>query len=76
MIRVISVNSERVQLLPDAVAENPELNIFCADSMTLIVGPNGSGKLVFYGAQLNRYSRKIHFPFKPILIFRKPKLFT
>lgn len=47
MIRVIGVNSERVQLLPDCVAENPELNIFSADSMTLIVGPNGSGKTSF-----------------------------
>lgn len=50
MIRVIGVNSERVQLLPDFVAANPELNIFSADSMTLIVGPNGSGKTSFLRA--------------------------
>jgi len=44
MIRVINVDSERVQLLPDTVADDAGLNIFAADSMTLIVGPNGSGK--------------------------------
>lgn len=61
MIRVISVNSERVQLLPDPVAANPELNIFSADSMTLVVGPNGSGKTSFLRSAVKAIFEKDSF---------------
>jgi energy-coupling factor transporter ATP-binding protein EcfA2 len=44
MIRAIRIDDQVIDLVPAVVVENPELNLFAADSMTLVVGPNGSGK--------------------------------
>jgi energy-coupling factor transporter ATP-binding protein EcfA2 len=44
MIRFIRLNDEEISLVPQEVIADPTLNLFAADSMTLIVGPNGAGK--------------------------------
>ncbi|MBB3121413.1 AAA family ATPase [Pseudoduganella violacea] len=44
MINSIQTKFGELQLVPPAVLKDPGLNIYAADSMTLIVGPNGSGK--------------------------------
>ena len=44
MIRSFRYGNEVISLFPDNVFNNADLNIFAANSMTLLVGPNGSGK--------------------------------
>lgn len=44
MIRTIRVHDESMELVPSAIQADPGLNLFAADSMTLVVGPNGAGK--------------------------------
>lgn len=44
MIRSFALDGRLFSLVPDAVQKDKSLNIFSADSMTLLVGPNGSGK--------------------------------
>ncbi|WP_256080457.1 hypothetical protein [Massilia sp. YIM B04103] len=44
MINSIHTKFGELQLVPPAVLQDASLNIYEADSMTLIVGPNGSGK--------------------------------
>jgi len=47
MIRAFRYGDTTISLIPDIVLNNKHLNIFAADSMTLLVGPNGSGKTKF-----------------------------
>lgn len=44
MIRSFVLDDRLLSLVPKEVQADPSLNIFSADSMTLLVGPNGSGK--------------------------------
>lgn len=44
MIQTVQTSAGPIQLIPQAVLEQPTLNIFDATSMTLVVGPNGAGK--------------------------------
>lgn len=44
MLNSIQTKSARIQLVPEQVRKNPSLQIFSADSMSLVIGPNGSGK--------------------------------
>jgi predicted ATP-binding protein involved in virulence len=44
MIKSFALADVPFSLIPAAVLQDPSLNIFAADSMTLFVGPNGSGK--------------------------------
>ncbi|UMR29596.1 ATP-binding protein [Massilia sp. MB5] len=44
MINSIYTKYGELQLVPPAVLQDASLNIYEADSMTLIVGPNGAGK--------------------------------
>jgi energy-coupling factor transporter ATP-binding protein EcfA2 len=44
MIQIVQTSAGPIQLIPQAVLEQPDLNIFKARSMTLVVGPNGAGK--------------------------------
>lgn len=44
MIRSFVLDDRLLSLVPKEVQANQSLNLFSADSMTLIVGPNGSGK--------------------------------
>ncbi|WP_158621253.1 AAA family ATPase [Dyella dinghuensis] len=44
MIQFIRLNDQEISLVPQEVIADPTLNLFAADSMTLIVGPNGAGK--------------------------------
>ena len=44
MIRSFVLDDRLLSLVPKEVQTNPSLNLFSADSMTLLVGPNGSGK--------------------------------
>jgi predicted ATPase len=44
MIQTVQTSAGPIQLIPQAVLDEPTLNIFEAASMTLVVGPNGAGK--------------------------------
>jgi predicted ATPase len=44
MIKSFAVDNKPFSLVPDAVLAEPTSNVFSANSMTLLVGPNGSGK--------------------------------
>lgn len=44
MIRSFATANRVFSLIPTPVRKDPNLNIFSANSMTLLVGPNGSGK--------------------------------
>ncbi|WGG52799.1 hypothetical protein [Rugamonas sp. DEMB1] len=44
MIQTVQTSAGPIQLIPQTVLETPDLNIFEAASMTLVVGPNGAGK--------------------------------
>lgn len=44
MIKSFAIGNHAFTLVPKRVLEEPDLNIFAASSMTLFVGPNGSGK--------------------------------
>jgi predicted ATPase len=44
MIKSFAIDNRAFTLVPKKVLEEPDLNIFAANSMTLFVGPNGSGK--------------------------------
>ncbi|NVD97799.1 AAA family ATPase [Massilia sp. BJB1822] len=44
MINSIHTKFGELQLVPSAVLQDASMNIYAADSMTLVVGPNGSGK--------------------------------
>jgi len=44
MIRSFATANREFSLIPIPIRRDPNLNIFSANSMTLLVGPNGSGK--------------------------------
>lgn len=44
MLTRIQTKSAKINIVPDEILRNPSLQIFSADSMSLIIGPNGSGK--------------------------------
>lgn len=44
MLRSILFNSDPIDLMPQEVELDASLNVFAANSMTLLIGPNGSGK--------------------------------
>lgn len=44
MIQTVQTSAGPIRLIPQAVLERPDMNLFKARSMTLVVGPNGAGK--------------------------------
>lgn len=44
MIKSFSIGNQIFSLIPKQILDEPQLNIFFANSMTLLIGPNGSGK--------------------------------
>lgn len=44
MINAINTEYGAIKLVPDEIAQQPDLKLFASDSMSLIIGPNGSGK--------------------------------
>ena len=53
MIKAFLLDGKPVHLVPNEIFRNPKLNIFSADSMTLLVGPNGGGKTETLAALAN-----------------------